>query len=89
MDPAQTAEGDILRYLIAHPEARDTLEGIEKWWLPRLKPYAVGDVSEALRRLEEQGLVRVWTSPLTQPLYGCSSAGTDPLIDYLRNLERP
>ncbi len=26
-------ERKLLRYLIDHPDARDTLEGIAKWWL--------------------------------------------------------
>jgi len=26
---------EILRYLVIHPEAKDTVRGIEKWWLSR------------------------------------------------------
>jgi uncharacterized protein YigA (DUF484 family) len=50
---------DILNYLRSHPEASDTLEGITKWWLIRLR---VSDTTEvvrrALERLRDQGLIR-------------------------------
>ncbi|GLH74177.1 hypothetical protein GETHLI_26790 [Geothrix limicola] len=32
-DPSELCQG-ILRYLRAHPEAADSLEGIASWWLP-------------------------------------------------------
>lgn len=25
---------EILQYLVEHPQARDTVEGVLKWWLP-------------------------------------------------------
>lgn len=46
----------ILRYVRAHPEARDTLEGITEWWLAEDKiSHAVTQVSEALSWLVEKG----------------------------------
>ena len=48
----------ILSYLIAHPMAEDTLEGITQWWLleeqikRRLK-----EVHEALEELQSQKLI--------------------------------
>jgi hypothetical protein len=49
---------EILRYLLAHPQAADTLEGIIAWWLP--KPHrkmAREQVQQALDHLIARGLV--------------------------------
>lgn len=46
----------IRRYLRAHPEAKDTLEGIAEWWLAEDKiTHAVEQVSETLAWLVERG----------------------------------
>jgi len=44
-DPSVLCQG-ILKYLQAHPEAADSLEGITDWWLPPLE-YSV--TTEAVR----------------------------------------
>ncbi len=88
IDPVHQAEAAILRYLIAHQDARDTLEGIEKWWLPQSRQYGIGDVAAALQILESRTLIRVWKSSYAQPVYGRGVAGTDILEDYLRSIER-
>ncbi len=87
-DPVRTAEIEILRYLIAHQDARDTIDGIEKWWLPQSGQYGMGAVAAALRRLENSHLIRVWQSASAKPVYGLRSAN-DPhsLKEYLRTLE--
>jgi hypothetical protein len=79
MDPVRTAEIDILRYLIAHQDARDTLAGIETWWLPASKPYGVADIAAALRHLEARQLVRVWKPAFGEPVYGRYSADPGPI----------
>jgi hypothetical protein len=70
MDGVQQAGADILRYLIAHEDARDTLEGIEKWWLPQERQYGVADIAAALADLEARGLVASWTSSTAKAVYG-------------------
>lgn len=46
----------IRRYLRAHPEAKDTLEGIAEWWLAQDRiTHAVEQVSEAVALLVEKG----------------------------------
>ena len=85
-DSVRQAEIEILRYIIAHQDARDTLEGIEKWWLPKSRQYAVSDIAAALLRLENRDLVRVWRSASAKPLYGRSD-DLQALDDYLRSIE--
>lgn len=86
-DPVQRAEADILRYLLAHQDARDTVEGIEKWWLPQDQPYRRSDIETALRNLEELGLIRVWQSASAQPIFGQGVAGRAALEARLHSLE--
>ncbi len=85
-DSVRQAEIEILRYIIAHQDARDTLEGIEKWWLPKSRQYAVSDIAAALLRLENRDLVRVWRSASAKALYGRSD-DLQALDDYLRSIE--
>lgn len=49
---------EILRYLRAHPQAADTVDGIVMWWLPRQRyEEAVDRVQYALDDLVTRGLV--------------------------------
>mgnify|MGYP001432792198 CR=1 FL=1 len=50
--------GEILRYLRAHPQAADTVDGIVEWWLPRQRhAEAVERVQQALDELVARCLV--------------------------------
>ena len=49
---------EILRYLLRHPDAQDTLEGISEWWLFEemlIRKYA--EVEAALASLVNRGFV--------------------------------
>ncbi len=53
---------EILRYLRAHPQAADTVDGIVEWWLPRQRHNdAVNRVQQALDELVARGLVEQMT----------------------------
>jgi hypothetical protein len=83
-DPVLNAETDILRYLIAHQGARDTIEGIEKWWLPQSREYGIADIAAALFRLEDRGLISIWKSVSAHPVYGLRAGAEEhSLDDYL------
>jgi hypothetical protein len=48
----------ILSYLVDHPEAGDTLEGIVEWWLLHQKiRFETRTVSQAIAELVAQGLI--------------------------------
>ena len=50
--------GEILEYLVGHPDAQDTLEGIAYWWL--LEQSIINQVAlvrEALEKLVKAGWV--------------------------------
>ena len=46
---------EIAVYLNAHPQARDTAEGISEYWLPQGTPRSRDDVLLALQMLVEEG----------------------------------
>jgi hypothetical protein len=49
---------EILAYLVEHPEAQDTLEGIVEWWLlERQIKFQTAKVKEALSDLVAKGLI--------------------------------
>lgn len=51
---------EILAYLVEHPEAQDTLEGIVQWWLLERKiKYQEILVKEALTKLVQDGYLRI------------------------------
>ena len=53
---------EILRYLRAHPQAADTVDGIVEWWLPRQRyDEAVDRVQSALDELVARGLMEKTT----------------------------
>ena len=48
----------VARYLLAHPDASDTLDGIARWWLSRQRRDDARDlVQAALDLLVERGVV--------------------------------
>jgi hypothetical protein len=66
-------EYEILAYLVEHPEARDTLEGIAAWWLLEQEiKFQLTQVRETLAELVARGLV-------------CEKIGRDSRIHYSLN----
>jgi hypothetical protein len=86
-DSVRRAEIEIMRYLLAHQDARDTAEGIEKWWLPQSERFGIADVAAALHDLEERYLIRVWQSASAKPIYGWGALDRGVFEEYLLSLE--
>ncbi len=60
----------IVDYIRKHPDAKDTLEGITKWWLHLEKiESSVVDVSIALESLIKKGLVKRQKIKGSTPIY--------------------
>lgn len=52
------AEFQILAYLVDHPKAQDTLEGIVEWWLlERIIKFQESQIVKALSELVDKGLI--------------------------------
>lgn len=72
---AQVAQ-DIERYLVLHPNAADTLEGIARWWLQRQRFIdSLERVNDALEVLIRRGMVKKITSADGNKIYRCSFSG--------------
>ena len=56
MEERKTAQA-ILRYLVKHPDAMDTLRGIDQWWLGGEKSKRV-NVARAVSLLHSRGVIR-------------------------------
>ncbi|HER45755.1 MAG TPA: hypothetical protein ENO12_02960 [Thermoplasmatales archaeon] len=64
---------DIERYLLSHPQAADTLEGIARWWLQQQRFIdSLDRVYDALEILIERGMVKKITNADGKNIYRCS-----------------
>jgi hypothetical protein len=79
---------EVLAYLLEHPQAQDTMEGIAEWWLleQRIR-YAVADVEATLRELvgNEFLVARQWRDGRTY--YGLNRDKEREIRRYLRQAE--
>jgi hypothetical protein len=69
----------LARYLADHPEAKDTIEGIRRWWLPEGNSHALGEVQEALNEMARREWVLERTLPPHRRLYGANPARLDEM----------
>jgi Fe2+ or Zn2+ uptake regulation protein len=65
----------ILEYLVNHPQAADSVDGVTRWWLARNgSAPARAEVERALATLVERGLLRRVELPDGTVLYCCEAA---------------
>jgi hypothetical protein len=67
----QQAIREILQYLITNPDAKDTIEGIYKWWMPKEhREWGKEEVRKAVDMLISKGwLTKRGTIP-SKEIYG-------------------
>jgi len=75
----------ILRYLINHPEAKDTVDGVLRWWLPRGEgePNAE-ETRAALEFLVNRSFVTVSTVAPQAVVYGARVDRIEAVETFLR-----
>jgi hypothetical protein len=75
---------DILNYLIGHPEARDTVEGIAQWWLleQNIKEQ-LSQVQAVLDDLVAMGLILEQEGSDLRPNYRINSSRVDEIKKLL------
>ena len=78
---------DILRYLIAHPQAKDTLEGIIAWWCPKSRiECGKAEVQEVLDQLVSRGWLMERESRPVQTIYGLNKERREEIELFLQRL---
>lgn len=79
-----SVQQQIAAYLLRHPEAEDTLEGIVEWWLleQRIRT-SIRDVQSALRELDELGFLVAGKGPDGQVHYGLDASKRDAVLEWL------
>jgi hypothetical protein len=76
---------DILSYLLEHPEAKDTVEGIMHWWLPRQRAQVgIDDVRHALDELVNKGWLAATSAGQTK-LYALEPGRRDEIARWVKN----
>lgn len=59
-DRVQAIADEVERYLMEHPQAADSVEGIATWWLARQRiHYELEMVKSALEHLQHKGVVLI------------------------------
>jgi hypothetical protein len=88
--PGRPIADEILAYLVKHPEAQDTLEGITEWWLleQRIRS-AVAEVDGALRNLVADDLLVKRECADGRTYYGLNRAKEREIRRHLREAESP
>lgn len=71
-DPTRAIADEVLSYLTRHPDAADTAEGIQRWWLADGGAYALADVERVLARLARDGAVGRRRLPDDRVLYAAA-----------------
>ncbi|RPI70484.1 MAG: hypothetical protein EHM45_24825 [Desulfobacteraceae bacterium] len=76
---------DILRYLIAHPEARDTIEGIAHWWLLEQNiQEQLTRIQSVLDDLVAMGLIVEKAGADRRPSYQINAARVEEIKRFLQ-----
>ncbi len=76
---------EVLAYLVQHPQAQDTKEGLVEWWLLEQRiSYAVGGVEAALRDLVRNDFLVVRQSSDGRTYYGLNRAKEREIRRHLR-----
>lgn len=78
----------ILNYLVQHPLAKDTLEGISKWWILREQvAQSVEKTSKALGYLKSRGFLIEKQYPDQQKYYHINAAKLEKIKSALKEME--
>ena|SRR5215217_4970187 len=74
----------ILHYVTEHPTAKDTIDGIEMWWLPkRIARESKETLQQRLNLLVTKGWLIERRSPQSQTIYSLNEDATAEINEFL------
>jgi hypothetical protein len=74
----------ILHYLVTYPDAKDTIQGILRWWLPSAPAeWREEEVQEALDVLVARGWLSQRQTASAQQIYGVNKDKLEEIKAYL------
>jgi hypothetical protein len=77
----------ILHYLTKHPDAKDTIQGILRWWLPGgIVKWEEEAVQNALDALVARGWLTKRQTTSSQQLFGMNKEKLEEIELFLREL---
>jgi hypothetical protein len=75
----------ILGYLLSHPDAKDTVDGVEKWWLQGMEfSLDARSVQGSLERLVRWGWLVSSDRQGAGVVYGLNSDRREKLLQFLQ-----
>lgn len=76
---------EILRYLVLHPSAKDTVKGIEKWWLSGSASRGGKlPTEERLNSLVTKGWLIARSSPQSEIIYSLNEDRLAEIVTFLK-----
>jgi len=76
---------EILQYLVEHPDAKDTMEGILKWWLPVGCGKGHERVQKALDFLTSKGWLTERKTTRLKKIYGVNKDQLKEVKNFLNH----
>ena len=83
-DRQEKLQREILTYCVEHPDAKDTLSGILKWWFAdTLSRWRSDEVGTALESLTAKGWLTARMIRRSEQIYGLNKAKSDEIETFL------
>jgi hypothetical protein len=77
----------IVKYMVGHPDAKDTVQGIATWWQPGSELWTVAELDEALTILGARDWVVTRDLGRGARLYGANVRRLGEMRQYLADIE--
>lgn len=78
----------VLRYLIKNPDAKDTIEGVCRWWLSEgYREQEQEELEKILDSFVEKHWLTTRTTPQQENIYGLNKNFLEQIKSYLNNAD--